>query len=93
MHLPDPAISFTIPSIHDDTTLCCRIYHPKEISSCEDTEHPLWQRKGIIVAHPYAPLGGCYDDRVVGFVAEEFLEEGFVVGTFNFRYSAQRLFN
>jgi len=41
-----------------------------------------------VVAHPYAPLGGNYDDRVVGIVADELLKEGFVVGTFNFRYEA-----
>lgn len=37
------------------------------------------------MAHPYAPLGGSYDDRVVGIVVEEFLARGYVVGTFNFR--------
>ncbi|TDZ44913.1 hypothetical protein CTRI78_v009217 [Colletotrichum trifolii] len=37
------------------------------------------------MAHPYAPLGGCYDDPVVGIVAAELLKQGFVVGTFNFR--------
>ena len=39
------------------------------------------------MAHPYAPMGGSYDDRVVGIVVEEFLALGFVVGTFNFRYT------
>jgi alpha/beta superfamily hydrolase len=32
-------------------------------------------------------MGGSYDDRVVGIVAEEFLALGYVVGTFNFRYA------
>ena len=40
------------------------------------------------MAHPYAPMGGCYDDRVVGIVVEEFLKLGWVVGTFNFRHGA-----
>lgn len=40
------------------------------------------------MAHPYAPMGGCYDDRVVGIVVDEFLRLGWVVGTFNFRYGA-----
>jgi alpha/beta superfamily hydrolase len=40
------------------------------------------------MAHPYAPMGGSYDDRVVGIVVEEFLALGFVVGTFNFRYTS-----
>lgn len=39
------------------------------------------------MAHPYAPMGGSYDDRVVGMVVEEFLNQGWVVGTFNFRYA------
>lgn len=37
------------------------------------------------MAHPYAPMGGCYDDRVVGIVVDEFLKAGWIVGTFNFR--------
>ncbi|KAF1913919.1 hypothetical protein BDU57DRAFT_558851 [Ampelomyces quisqualis] len=37
------------------------------------------------MAHPYAPMGGSYDDRVVGIVADEFLKAGWIVGTFNFR--------
>jgi alpha/beta superfamily hydrolase len=37
------------------------------------------------MAHPYAPMGGSYDDRVVGIVIDEFLSAGFMVGTFNFR--------
>lgn len=37
------------------------------------------------MAHPYAPMGGSYDDRVVGIVVEEFLANGYIVGTFNFR--------
>ncbi|KAH7406124.1 hypothetical protein DE146DRAFT_676693 [Phaeosphaeria sp. MPI-PUGE-AT-0046c] len=37
------------------------------------------------MAHPYAPMGGSYDDRVVGIVVDEFLKHGWMVGTFNFR--------
>lgn len=88
-HPPEPHYSFTIPSIHDDTTLDCRIYHPailsKPLTHDGDSEE-LCRRKGIVIAHPYAPMGGCYDDRVVGIVTEEFIELGYVVGTFNFRY-------
>jgi hypothetical protein len=39
------------------------------------------------MAHPYAPMGGSYDDRVVGIVTDEFLKAGWIVGTFNFRYA------
>jgi hypothetical protein len=38
------------------------------------------------VAHPYAPLGGCYDDPIVDIVASTILKQGFIVGTFNFRH-------
>lgn len=38
------------------------------------------------MAHPYAPMGGSYDDRVVSIVVDEFLKAGWIVGTFNFRY-------
>lgn len=41
--------------------------------------------KGAIIAHPYALLGGCYDDGVVLSAAAEIHKQGFVVGTFNFR--------
>jgi hypothetical protein len=40
---------------------------------------------GAILAHPYAPLGGCYDDPVVSIVGTELLRAGYVLGTFNFR--------
>lgn len=88
-HPPEPHYSFTIPSIHDDTTLDCRIYHPQEVwrpQSHDNGNSRPWQKRGIIMAHPYAPLGGSYDDRVVGIVVEEYLALGYVVGTFNFRY-------
>ncbi|RAL15976.1 uncharacterized protein BO97DRAFT_383874 [Aspergillus homomorphus CBS 101889] len=83
MHPPAATHTFTIPSLHDGIRLECRIYHPQgrlhtSYKSCQ-------QIRGAIVAHPYAPLGGCYDDPVVGFVAEELLRAGCVVGTFNFR--------
>ena len=79
MHLPEPALTFTLPSIHDSTILDCRVYHPSNLSSA-------WQpRHSAIVAHPYAPLGGSYDDPIVEDVASQLLHKGFIVGTFNFR--------
>ena len=80
---PEPRWSCTIPSIHDDTPLDVRIYHPSALTSQDGTP---WRKRGIVVAHPYAPMGGSYDDRVVGIVADVFLSKGWVVGTFNFRY-------
>lgn len=83
--LPDPTFTFTIPSIHDDVTLDCRIYSPSHsVLNPADGELP-WIPRGAIIAHPYAPFGGCYDDWVVLSVAAEILREGFVIGTFNFR--------
>jgi hypothetical protein len=90
-HLSDPVYSFTIPSVHDDTALNCRIYHPDALSE-PHTNGPepeaSWRTRGIVMAHPYAPMGGSYEDRVVGIVVEEFLKAGWVVGTFNFRYAS-----
>ncbi|KAI4929500.1 uncharacterized protein J4E92_005165 [Alternaria infectoria] len=83
---PEAHYSFTIPSIHDDTTLDCRIYHPDTLTKPKDSAHiAQWRKRGIVMAHPYAPMGGSYDDRVVGIVVEEFLHAGWMVGTFNFR--------
>lgn len=82
--LPEPALSFTIPSIHDDVTnLECRVYHPQSLAP--NPRAPPWRRHAAVVAHPYATLGGCYDDAVVETVAAVLLRQGFVVGTFNFR--------
>lgn len=82
--LPEPALSFTIPSIHNDAaTLECRIYHPQSLSP--NPRAPPWRKHAAVVAHPYAPLGGCYDDAVVETLAAVLLCQGFLVGTFNFR--------
>lgn len=83
----EPAWSFTIPSLADDTPLDCRIYHPPHfeavLANAAENGHAT---RGAIVAHPYAPLGGNYDDAVVLALVKCLLREGFVVGTFNFRY-------
>lgn len=85
--LPDPALTLELPSIHDGNVLDCRIYHPVSLLAT-NPRAPVWQRHAAIVAHPYAPLGGSYDDPVVDVVAAELLRKGFLVGTFNFRYGA-----
>ncbi|OAL56618.1 hypothetical protein IQ07DRAFT_674788 [Pyrenochaeta sp. DS3sAY3a] len=83
---PEPLYSFTIPSVHDDTTLDCRIYHPNILNKpAEADSDTTWKKSGIIMGHPYAPMGGSYDDRVVGIAVDEFLKAGWIVGTFNFR--------
>lgn len=83
--LPQPTLTFTIPSIHDDLTLHCRVYYPTDLSPNTVAGITEWRKRAAIVAHPYAPLGGCYDDPVVDLVASTILKQGFVVGTFNFR--------
>ena len=78
--------SFSIPSIHDDTTLDCRIYQPDALLRPDNPDDiAKWTRKGIVMAHPYAPMGGNFDDRIVGIVIDECLNAGFIVGVFNFR--------
>lgn len=83
----EPQYAFSIPSIEGDTPLDCRIYQPNDLSQ-SISRHPEDgpRIKGAIVAHPYAPLGGCYDDHVVLAVTQTLLDQGYVVGTFNFRY-------
>ncbi|KAK5711542.1 hypothetical protein LTR15_012383 [Elasticomyces elasticus] len=79
----EPAYTFTLPSIADDTTLECRIYHPH--GHDENLPRRNSTLRGAVVAHPYAPLGGCYDDPVVMAVTETLLERRYIVATFNFR--------
>lgn len=81
--LPEPTLTLTLPSIHDGLTLDCRVYHP--LSLAANPRAPPWQRHAAVIAHPYAPFGGCYDDPVVETVAGQLLRKGFLVGTFNFR--------
>ncbi|PYI04063.1 hypothetical protein BO78DRAFT_179478 [Aspergillus sclerotiicarbonarius CBS 121057] len=83
MPLPTPTYTFSIPSIHDHLRLDCRIYLPPQPQNPQP--QPQSQQRGAIIAHPYAPLGGCFDDPVVGFMGGELLKGGCVVGTFNFR--------
>lgn len=81
--MTDPTYSFTLPSLEDDTTLDCRMYHAKGLV---DILHDPHRRvRGAVLAHPYAPLGGSYDDHVVLSVTETLLGQGYVVATFNFR--------
>ncbi|KAI1261448.1 Alpha/Beta hydrolase protein [Xylariaceae sp. FL1019] len=79
--LPHPDLSFTLPSLHDETRLDCRVHHPRRPG--EKTRG--WSGNVAVVAHPYAPLGGCFDDHVVDVVAGTLLGNGFLVATFNFR--------
>ncbi|KAI6796035.1 hypothetical protein KC356_g512 [Hortaea werneckii] len=81
--MPNPLYAFTLPSLNDDTPLACRIYHPKNIQL--ETPDGQADLRGAVIAHPYAPLGGSYDDAVVLSVTETLVNEGYIVMTFNFR--------
>lgn len=84
MDLPSASFSFFLPSVYDGTKLKCRVYLPSVLQNIESAT--TWPNRGAVVAHPYATLGGCYDDPVVSFIGSELLQAGCVVGTFNFRY-------
>ncbi|OAX84604.1 hypothetical protein ACJ72_01031 [Emergomyces africanus] len=81
--LPQPLCTFTIPSVYDGTRIDCRIYHPHQLSRPDSALS--WRNKGAIVAHPYAPMGGNYDNPIICGVAGELLKGGYIVVTFNFR--------
>ncbi len=81
MSLPSPTFIFTVPSVHDDTILNCRLYLPRQNLVLQSHQ----ASKAAIIAHPYAPLGGCYDDPIVERVGLVLLRAGYMIGTFNFR--------
>ncbi|KAI9834657.1 MAG: hypothetical protein M1826_000059 [Phylliscum demangeonii] len=83
--MPSSALDFILPSIYDGKPLECRLHFPAERASGRGEEGESCAKYGAILAHPYGPLGGSYDDPVVGALTKELLREGFVVGNFNFR--------
>ena len=82
----EPTLSFTLPSLHDGLPIDCRVYHPLSLSPSATA--PPWSKHAAVIAHPYAPLGGSYDDPVVEIIAGTLLRLGFLVGTFNFRFGS-----
>lgn len=81
--LPEPALTFTLPSVHDGLYLDCRVHHPASLHARPGA--PPWRRHAAVLAHPYAPLGGSYDDPLVGILGEVMLKAGYLLATFNFR--------
>lgn len=81
MTLPTANCSFTIPSVHNDIELDCRLYYPQ----WTEKNAPIFGKGFAILAHPYASLGGTYDDPVLAVVGALLLQHGFTLGTFNFR--------
>ena len=87
--LPQPNSTFTIPSLHDDLELDCRLYYPcrRRSHDRQDSQQTdsFSGRTYAIIGHPYASLGGSYDDGVVASIASLMLRKGITVGLFNFR--------
>ncbi|ODH31455.1 hypothetical protein ACO22_03468 [Paracoccidioides brasiliensis] len=84
---PEPLCEFIIPSVYDGIRIDCRLYHPLHLSRPDSALS--WKKKGAVVAHPYAPIGGNYDNHIVCWVARELLKVGYIVMTFNFRGAAE----
>lgn len=81
---PAPSLNLKIPSLHDSLPLSARLYLPPTYTRPRRPP-TTWARRLAIVAHPYAPLGGSYDDRVVLRLVALLLSLDWVVATFNFR--------
>lgn len=81
---PAPSLNLKIPSLHDSLPLSARLYLPPAYTR-PHRPPTTWARRLAIVAHPYAPLGGSYDDRVVLRLVALLLSLDWVVATFNFR--------
>ncbi|KAI7286917.1 hypothetical protein KC345_g967 [Hortaea werneckii] len=81
--MPSHVYAFTLPSLNDDTPLACRVYHPKDLSL--ETQSSQTEPRGAMIAHPYALLGGSYDDAVVLSATDTLVDEGYIVITFNSR--------
>lgn len=98
--------AFQIPSLCDKIKLDCCIRDHQTISQatldslppqCDNRSSDIALKKhticGAIIAHPYAPLGGSFCDPIVTAIGESFLQKGFVVGVFNFRFIYYSFFN
>lgn len=81
MSLPKANYAFKIPSVHDDLELDCRLYYPRRTEQNSE----IFGKVFAIFAHPYATLGGSYDDPVVGIAGAVLLRYGCSLITFNFR--------
>ncbi|KAK6527206.1 hypothetical protein TWF281_010396 [Arthrobotrys megalospora] len=79
-----PILTLIIPTpTHHDHTIEARVYHPPEFPQNYGLS-PLHPRKAAIIAHPYATLGGTWDDPVVLSLVSLLTRKGWVVATFNF---------
>lgn len=75
---PDP-LAFQLRTSKNASPLDCRVYHAPKTDDATSLDI-------AIVAHPYGPLGGSYDDPVVQLIVRTLIEAGYhAVGVFNFR--------
>ncbi|KAF3909311.1 hypothetical protein ABW20_dc0108974 [Dactylellina cionopaga] len=82
-HALSPVLTLIVPTSSHDLTIEARVYHPPEFPvdyGCSQKS----QRKAAVVAHPYASLGGNWDDPVVLSLVALLTSRGWVVATFNF---------
>lgn len=79
--LPFP-LSYNLPLTPNGPKLATRIYR----NPTKSTSTPPPIPKIALIAHPYGPLGGSYDDPTVLLTVQTLLAADYaVVGTFNFR--------
>jgi predicted alpha/beta-hydrolase family hydrolase len=70
-------------------------YQLEKPRAVQSRDSPEWftggaaqgRKKVVVLAHPYAPLGGSFDDPVLAQLAKSFLLRGWVLATFCFRGS------
>ncbi|KAK6512507.1 hypothetical protein TWF481_001391 [Arthrobotrys musiformis] len=80
---PSPVLTLLLPvPSHQTHTIEARVYHPDFPSTYGLSRHT--PRKAAVLAHPYAPLSGNWDDPVVLSLVSLLTKKGWVVATFNF---------
>ncbi|KAK6508602.1 hypothetical protein TWF506_010686 [Arthrobotrys conoides] len=81
---PSPILTLILPiPSHHNHTIEARVYHPTDFPQTYGLSH-LTPRKAAVIAHPYASLGGSWDDPVVLALVTLLAKRGWVVATFNF---------
>ncbi|EWC44469.1 hypothetical protein DRE_06737 [Drechslerella stenobrocha 248] len=80
---PSPVLTLMVPTGSHDLNVEARIYHPAEFPADYGRDARA-RRKAAVVAHPYASLGGSWDDPVVLALVGVLTGRGWIVATFNF---------
>ncbi|KAF3918362.1 hypothetical protein ABW21_db0208462 [Orbilia brochopaga] len=77
-----PVLTLVIPT-GTASNVEARVYHPLEFPGSYGLRRRT-ARRAAVVAHPYASLGGNWDDPVVLGLVGLLIARGYVVATFNF---------